>query len=252
MNNNCDFFGATHLGQKREINQDRILVSDLNNQCASLLVVADGMGGEAAGDKAAEMVVQTIQAQVSELPDFGDSADYFSALEAMVDRAQKDMERAVAKQPELASMGTTLTMACCEWPDLYVVHVGDSRCYLLRDGYLSRVTKDHTVAQRFVEEGVFSEEEAEKSPMAHQLWNVVTSDREIKPERHQISLGDSDAIVLCSDGLTKHVSDGKIAQTVAAAESAEQACRQLIELANAGGGSDNIAVIVGKFKALSP
>jgi protein phosphatase len=242
-----DFFAATHQGQKREVNQDRILVSLLGEGPATVMAVADGMGGEAAGDRAAEMVVQTI-GHVSSRPMPGhQDKHFFTRLESMVYAARESLVSAVADEPALASMGTTLTMACCDWPNLYVVHVGDSRCYLLRDGTLERTTEDHTVAQRFVDEGVLSEEEAEKSPMAHQLWNVVTAGREVKPERKQIELRAGDAVVLCSDGLTKHVSDSDIAKIVGDADSAETACQNLIQAANEGGGSDNIAVVVGRF-----
>lgn len=244
MTTHCDFFGATHQGQKRSVNQDRILVRQAEASDAALLAVADGMGGEAAGDRAAELVVGAIARSMGAglKPNH-----YFDQLDAMVESAQQAVRDAVSDQPELTSMGTTLTMACCDWPRLFVVHVGDSRCYRLHNGELTRLTVDHTVAQRFVDEGVMSEDEAEKSPMAHQLWNVITSNREIRPEHIEIQLAAGDAILLCSDGLTKHVSDEAICETVAGADTAKSACRDLIAQANSGGGSDNISVIVGRF-----
>ncbi len=244
MPTHCDFFGATHQGQKRSVNQDRILVRQAESSDAALLVVADGMGGEAAGDRAAELVVGAIASALGEglKPNH-----YFNQLDAMVEASHEAVRAAVNEQPELLSMGTTLTMACCDWPRLFVVHVGDSRCYRLHKGELTRLTNDHTVAQRFVDEGVMSEDEAEKSPMAHQLWNVITSSREIRPERVENQLSTGDAIILCSDGLTKHVSDEAIAATIEKADSAKDACRELIAQANSDGGTDNISVIVGLF-----
>ncbi|MEM9530837.1 MAG: protein phosphatase 2C domain-containing protein [Pseudomonadota bacterium] len=245
MTIHCDYFGATHQGQKRSVNQDRILVRQSPGDGPALLVVADGMGGEAAGDRAAELVVESI---ADALGEGLKPSHYFDQLDAMVEAAQATVQEAVQNDPKLSSMGTTLTMACCDWPRLYVVHVGDSRCYRLSGGELTRLTVDHTVAQRFVDEGVMSEDEAEKSPMAHQLWNVITSNREIRPERVEVRLSKGDAIMLCSDGLTKHVDDQEISPTITAAQEAKGACRELIKMANSGGGSDNISVIVGLFR----
>ncbi len=244
MTTHCDFFGATHQGQKRSVNQDRILVRQAQASDVALLAVADGMGGEAAGDRAAELVVGAI---ANALGEGLKPKHYFDQLDAMVEAAHAAVREAVEAQPELTTMGTTLTMACCDWPRLFVVHVGDSRCYRLHNGELTRLTNDHTVAQRFVDEGVMSEDEAENSPMAHQLWNVITSSRDIRPERVEIQLTAGDAILLCSDGLTKHVSDDAITATIAAAKSAKDACRELISQANSDGGTDNISVIVGRF-----
>ncbi len=242
-----DFFGSTHQGQERSVNQDRILLRDLGTSQATLMVVADGMGGEAAGDQAAHLTVGAIERALSNDDVHDSGSEVLDWLESLVSVAQSALKSAVEKSPELASMGTTLTMACCRWPELFVVHVGDSRCYLLNGKGLDRLTVDHTVAQRFVEEGVIPADEVEKSPLAHQLWNVVTFDREIVPEKHQRTLEPGDSIVLCSDGLTKHVENDRISATVATADSAKAACQHLIDQANAGGGSDNIAVIVGRF-----
>jgi protein phosphatase len=145
-------------------------------------------------------------------------------------------------------MGTTLTMAYLLWPRLYVVHAGDSRCYLLRGNRLEQVTRDHTVAQRLVDEGALSAADAEQSRWSHVLYNCVGGGtHEIKPEVYRARVEPGDALLLCSDGLSKVVPDETIRQELARRQGAEQTCRRLVDLANEAGGPDNVTAVVARF-----
>jgi protein phosphatase len=146
-------------------------------------------------------------------------------------------------------MGTTLTMAYVVWPRLFIVHVGDSRCYLLRRSELKQLTEDHTVAQQYVESGVLAADEAETSRWSNVLWNVVggASD-ELAPQVYKSELQLGDTLLLCTDGLNKHVSDDRIAQVLAEDADAEKVCRCLVAAANDAGGSDNVTIVVARFR----
>jgi protein phosphatase len=146
-------------------------------------------------------------------------------------------------------MGSTLTMAYILWPHAYIVHVGDSRCYLLRDSKLWQVTRDHTMAQEMVDQGHLKPSEAECSVWNNGLTNVLggTDHSDCEPEVYGIALTDGDALLLCTDGLTGSVSDDTIANELNQARSCEATCTTLIEAANNAGGADNTTVILARF-----
>jgi protein phosphatase len=144
----------------------------------------------------------------------------------------------------MPGMGTTLTLAYVAFPRLYVSHVGDSRCYLFRNNALSRLTTDHTLAEQLRQSG----RPAGVSQWDHVLWNALGGgEAGVKPEIHRVILEPGDAILLSSDGLTKHVPDETIAALLGQMSDATTACRQLVDAANAGGGSDNVTVVVARF-----
>jgi serine/threonine protein phosphatase PrpC len=146
-------------------------------------------------------------------------------------------------------MGTTLTMAYLLWPRLYVVHAGDSRCYLLRQGGLRQITKDHTVAQQLVERGAMTPEQAEQSRWSHVLWNCIGGGtRELNPDVYRATLQLGDSLLLCTDGLNKCVPDEAIQEVLAREGTAEDACRRLVALAHDHGGPDNVTVVVAHFR----
>jgi serine/threonine protein phosphatase PrpC len=148
------------------------------------------------------------------------------------------------------NMGTTLTLALVLWPVLYVAHVGDTRCYLMRSGMLSRLTTDHTMAQKLGEGAAEPVDAA--SNLHHMSWNSLGgSDQLPKPEITQVELELGDVLLLCSDGLTKHVSDAQIATLLAVDEPNAARCAKLVEYANAQGGSDNVTVVVATARVAS-
>ena len=144
-----------------------------------------------------------------------------------------------------------MTMVYIVWPRAFVVHVGDSRCYLLRNGELDQITVDHTVSEIMAESGQMSREEARHSPMGHALWNVIGGrSNELSVDVYKLTLERDDILLLCTDGLYDMVPHDKLQELLNSNLSAELACRKLVDLANENGGKDNITVIVSHF--LSP
>jgi serine/threonine protein phosphatase PrpC len=276
MRGKMDCHGLSDVGRKRAVNEDQFLIADLSKSMlihqtslahedhsrlfsgsqGKLFLVADGMGGEAAGEVASALAVETVARYLlNTMPWFfrleqGQEDDLRGELRATLEECQRSVE-AASTAPGRKRMGTTLTMAYLLWPRLYVVHAGDSRCYLLRGGRLEQVTKDHTVAQRMVEQGALSQQEAEQSRWSHVLYNCVGGGtHEVHPEVYRAALEPGDVLLLCSDGLTKVVDDERLRTELARHESAEQTCRRLVALANDGGGPDNVTVVVGRFLSM--
>jgi protein phosphatase len=279
MSGTMDCHGQSDRGLVRESNEDQFLIAGLNRSMqvhqtslhlddqtrlfgpseGRLLLVADGMGGHAAGKRASTVAVDSLAEYVlNSMPWFlrlheereGDFREY---LRAALSHCQHAVEAEAERVPARRGMGTTLTMGYLAWPRLYVVHVGDSRCYLLRGGRLQQLTRDHTVARRLVEEGVLPEAQAESSRWSHVLWNVVGGNsHELDPEVYKTVLARGDSLLLCTDGLTAHVGDDEIARTLGRPLPAAESCRLLVEAARAGGGSDNITVVVAHFRDTAP
>lgn len=277
MAGKIDCFGATHVGQKRATNEDQFLIADLNksmhvhhtslafdhhtrlfgNSQGKLLLVADGMGGHEAGERASTLAVDSIATYALNtlrwyfrLDEQSDD-DFQDDLKAAMEHCQATLSNEMAVLPQRHGMGTTLTMAFVIWPRLYVVHVGDSRCYLSRDGKLKQLTRDHTIAQLYREniEGPTEGEPDDKdAAMGHVLWNVIGGpDDELKPEVYRATLQIGDTLLLCTDGLTRHVSNDTIAERLRTETPAKQLCEQFIDLANDDGGRDNITVSIARF-----
>jgi protein phosphatase len=272
-----DCHGLTDTGRQRPENQDQFLIAGLNrgmlvrqtsldlvNQTqltgelkGQLLLVADGMGGHAHGDRASELAVRTITSYVLNTmpwffrldPDRED--DLVEDLAEALRRCEQILRAEGDAVPERQDMGTTLTMAYILWPRLYVVHAGDSRCYLFRDGELTQLTTDHSLAQQMVDQGILDPAKAEGSRFSDVLHNVIVADggTELKPEVNKTVLENRDALLLCSDGLTKHVADEQIAALLERSDSAAAASSELVAAANADGGSDNVTTIVARFDA---
>jgi serine/threonine protein phosphatase PrpC len=150
----------------------------------------------------------------------------------------------------MQTMGTTMTMVYIVWPRAFVVHVGDSRCYMLRNDELDQVTVDHTVSEIMVEKGQMSREEAEHSPMGHVLWNVLGGrSNDLSVEVYKLTLECDDVLLLCTDGLYNMVPHETLQELLNSNSSAESACRKLVNQANENGGKDNVTVVVAHFLA---
>jgi protein phosphatase len=266
----------TDRGRQRPSNQDHFLVADLNKSMrvhgtslhiddqtriyggsqGKLLVVADGMGGETEGERASTIAVDQLTTFVLNSLSWcfrleeDSEHDFEEHLKQAIESCQESIHDVARQHPEMKSMGTTMTLVYIVWPRAFVVHVGDSRCYLLRKGKLEQVTVDHTMATILAESGKMDRDEARKAPMGHALWNAIggRSD-ELSVDVHRLSLRPDDALLLCTDGLHDMVPDDKLALILNADTGAEAACRNLVELANANGGSDNITAIVTRFLA---
>jgi PPM family protein phosphatase len=269
-----DCFGVTDRGRVRPANEDQYLIADVEGSMliqqtslahedrsrwfagaqGKLLVVADGMGGHAAGERASTIAVDALTEYVLHtLPwFFGVSRaredDMLGVLGAAMNACQQKIEQESAKNGELQGMGTTLTMAYIIWPRMYVVHAGDSRCYLVRGGRITQLTTDHTVAEQFVEQGALTPEQAQKSRYSHVLYNCIgggTAD--LQPEVRKATLEVGDTLLLCTDGLSKYVKDDDLVASVTKQGNAESRCRDLLKQALDAGGADNITAIVASF-----
>ena len=268
-----DAAGLSHTGLVRASNQDHFLIAragryfetvstnlpdgdlpERTDEAGYSLIVADGMGGHVGGELASRLAIREIVRLALALPDWIVRIDG-RTLEAAAERAQDRIEKLNAmviergrQDPDLRGMGSTLTAARNLGRVLQIAHVGDSRAYLLREGALHRLTRDHTYVQLLVDSGQLTAEEALKSTARHVLTNAVggfSEDVQVDVERLQLANGDR--VLLCSDGLTDAVDDDAIRAALQHHPTAEAACRALIDDALAGGGRDNITVVVAGF-----
>ncbi len=270
-----DSYGMTDRGRRRKTNQDQFLLARFHKTIevahtslpeaylgrfgsaprAHLFVVADGVGGGARGDRASsvtlDVVAHYMTCGMGCFYDLDEAAET-DLTDELIESVSRSHERVRAEAAAIAGatgMATTLTMAHVIWPRAYVVHVGDSRCYHLRESDIRRVTTDQTVAQSLVELGAMDPETAETDPRSNLLTQAVGGGGgdPLRPEIVTVDLAAGDALVLCTDGLTKHVADTDIAARVARAESARGACEALVQDALDAGGTDNITVAIGRF-----
>jgi protein phosphatase len=268
-----DVTGLSHRGLVRPNNEDQFLVTRLTRSMETMvsslgsadvparadevnyvMLVADGMGGHAGGEVASRMAISELVNLALLLPDwiFRMNERSRPELEWRARQLLRQVNALVtdrgARAPALRGMGTTLTAARSLGRDLMIVHVGDSRAYLFRNGRLHRLTRDHTFAQWLLDSGQLAADEAQSSKLRHVLTNVVGgSDDDAEVDIDVLQLDDGDRVLLCSDGLTDGLDDETIAGTLSAAGSSNEACRRLMQLALDRGGRDNITVIVGAY-----
>lgn len=269
--------GRTDVGKKRESNQDQFLVADLNKSMlvqstslnleaqsrlygmshGKLLMVADGMGGHQGGNRASRMAVDLLINQLlnsmhwfssKESDETQREAGFVEDLKKLMQHAHAAIEKEARAEIGKKGMGTTLTVAYVIWPWMYVLHAGDSRCYLLREGELKQLTRDHTVSNQLVEKGGMTVEEANRSRWSNVLYNALGAGAaEVVPEVHKVELHPGDAILLCTDGLYRHIRDSEIRDLLDTELEPAESCRSLVDLANFRGGLDNITVVVARL-----
>jgi len=260
-----EVFGKTDLGRTRDHNEDRFLVADLTRKAASLqpevrrhdigprgtlLVVADGMGGAAAGELASEMATDTIYSHLVKTWNAEDELTpqrFAYRLKEAVEVANASIHAHAKAHPEVRGMGTTTTAAGVLHDHLYLTQVGDSRAYLIRGGQAHQITKDQSLMQRLVEAGELTEEEAAQSERRNIILQALGPDPKVKVDLTHQEVRRGDILVLCSDGLSGQVKKEEIAAIVSAAPDLSTACDRLIALANERGGPDNITVVVARF-----
>ena len=262
-----DLFGLTHPGKVRQENQDHFLLCTVHplavvhatslpnpdrlplrgERLATVLLVADGVGGTTAGGEASQVATEAVTRYVtSTLRCYhavgAADEEFLEALRA----AALEADAAVRAEAGVKSMATTLTLAIAVWPWMYVMQVGDSRCYYFWDGALQQITRDQTMAQDLVDRGALPPERMAASPFSNVLSSAIGGP-EPTPEVSRFDIRRRGCVILlCSDGLTKHVTDAEIAEQLGAMTSAEQVCHTLLDLALERGGSDNITILVGR------
>ncbi|MFE9663050.1 Stp1/IreP family PP2C-type Ser/Thr phosphatase [Streptomyces sp. NPDC005955] len=228
------FAAGSHKGMIREGNEDSGYAGP------RLLAIADGMGGQAAGEVASSEVISTLVTLDDDVP----GSDILTSLGTAVQRANDQLRMMVEEDPQLEGMGTTLTALLWTGQRLGLVHVGDSRAYLLRDGVLTQITQDHTWVQRLVDEGRITEEEATTHPQRSLLMRALGSGDHVEPDLSIREVRAGDRYLICSDGLSGVVSHQTMEETLASYQGPQETVQELIQLALRGGGPDNITVIV--------
>ena len=265
-----DVYGLTHQGLVRPSNQDHFLIGSLQqrlnvrhsslpdlgelpvaeDRVASLMMVADGVGGGKKGEAASQLAVQELTQYITESvrcyysAETGDS-DFTQALEAGAIECHRAVVAHGEQDPDTAGMATTLTLWIGVWPWCYLVQVGDSRYYQYRNDVLTQISRDQTMAQDLLDSGVFAKAVVANSPLANVLTSSIGG-RHTSPVVKRLPNSWSTTHLLCSDGLTKHVPDARIAERLGAMKSAREVCEGLLQDALDGGGTDNITITVGR------
>jgi len=277
-----DVAGLSDRGKVRDTNEDAFAIFKLgrfmeritsslppgqpverSEQIGYLLVVADGLGGHEAGDVASQTAVANTLEMVRRAPHWAlkldDPETREGELQAMYERAteylvgmQAAIRERVAADPSTAGMGTTWTSVYAVGLDLFMMHVGDSKAYLLRAGELSQLTRDHTLAQEYADLGMIPQEEVASHRLHHVLTRAVGSHEETpEADYRHVRAAPGDRLLICSDGLTDMAKEADLAGVLARHPDSESACRGLIDLALERGGRDNITAIVAGFADLA-
>ena len=258
-------FGRTDVGRTREHNEDSFVVADLNTMNAtlqpevrthhpgemgSLFMVADGMGGAAAGEIASAMATEVVLEELDSRwrkAAQHDSETFARAIKAAAETANARIHRYATEHPENRGMGTTATIAGLLADTLYLAQVGDSRAYLVRNGVAQQITKDQSLMQKLVEAGELTAEEAEVSERRNIILQALGPEPVVKVDLTHQQVRRGDVLVLCSDGLSGQIRTADIARVVEEQPDLVNVCKQLIDLANEAGGPDNITVIAVRF-----
>jgi serine/threonine protein phosphatase PrpC len=245
-------YGLTDVGRQRQHNEDCFLVADE----AKLFLVADGMGGHAAGEIASRIAVESIsEFIVHTKEDDGTWPHAYdehytrttNRLMAALRMANTRVLEAMRKDARLRGMGTTVVACMADGSKISVAHVGDSRAYMIRGGKISRITNDHSWVFEQVQAGMLTEAEAEKHPLRNVITRALGGALSVNPDASEIDSRPGDVYLLCSDGLTGMVPEQEILKLVTAnADDLEKACRELINMANEHGGLDNVTAILVK------
>jgi protein phosphatase len=259
-------FGKTDLGRTREHNEDTFLVADLSTGNASLqpevrrhqigargslFMVADGMGGAAAGELASAMAADLIYRHMATAwaADAASTPDQFAyRMREAVELANEQIYSYAREHPEVRGMGTTVTAAGIFGGDLYLTQIGDSRAYLVRGTEAVQLTKDQSLMQRLVDAGELTEDEAEQSERRNIILQALGPDPRVKVDLTHQPIRRGDTLILCSDGLSGLVRREEFAEMAAQHSDVPALCSALIDLANARGGPDNITVVAARFE----
>jgi serine/threonine protein phosphatase PrpC len=265
-----DAWGVTHPGHVRTENQDHFFVGSLirgvsvegtsvpeedqpivqRERLASLGIVADGVGSLPGGGDAARLAVRALVASVARIFHSADHAErddpeVFSRVLHEAALACHESLLQKAEEEEGGRFATTLTLFLGLWPHAYLLQVGDSRCYIYRAGRLTQITRDQTLAQELVDSGVLTRTAAEHSRWAHVLSSAIGGP-EAEPVVTRVVRERGTVVLLCSDGLTRHVPEARIAERLEAMTSSREAAEQLLQDALDGGGKDNITIVIGR------
>ena len=230
----------TDVGRKRLINQDTVYISDTPiGVLPNLYIVADGMGGEKAGDYASKSLIGYMLTYIEhtiKMP--------VTAIQGAIEYANANLFAEGSKNPNLSGMGTTVVAASIIDNTLHVFNVGDSRCYVLDENSISQITKDHSLVEMLVSKGEITRESAEYKENKSKITRAVGAEERILIDSFELDLAGIEYVLLCSDGLTNMVDDRKIFNIISSSAGVKSSAKRLVEEANLSGGSDNISILL--------
>ena len=258
-------YGESQIGRTRRVNQDQFFTMPLGAEgpgVSCFLGVADGIGGAPSGEDASFLAVHTLTRFVCEesgrlLRADANDGEVLETLRRGLRRCHTGLQAIVNHHPEFSGMGTSLTAGLVLWPRLYVVHLGDTRAYLLRDGGLRRLTHDHTYGQALLEAGVLNESSLKTSSMRNVLSNFLSGDSpekdtEVHPDVCVERLRPDDTLFFCTNGLTRVISDETLTRILTSGGPPQELGRTLIEKARGLEARDDATVLIGRFAAPFP
>ena len=230
----------TDVGRKRLVNQDTVYISDTPvGVLPNLYIVADGMGGEKAGDDASKSLIGYMLTYIEhtiKMP--------VTAIQGAIEYANANLFAEGSKNPNLSGMGTTVVAASIIDNTLHVFNVGDSRCYVLDENSISQITKDHSLVEMLVSKGEITRESAEYKENKSKITRAVGAEERILIDSFEVDLAGNEYVLLCSDGLTNMVDDRKIFNIISSSAGVKSSAKRLVEEANLSGGSDNISILL--------
>ncbi|RYX85673.1 Stp1/IreP family PP2C-type Ser/Thr phosphatase [bacterium] len=240
------FYGDTHTGQVRTNNEDRFLC----DEARGLFIVADGMGGHAAGEEASRIVLATLSNVLT--PDVLSAPSPHKALADVLQTANNEVIRQSESNFQWRGMGSTVVVASLQDDTLYTANVGDSRAYVLREGRLHQISRDHSVAAGLAEQNQIKREEIRTHVLRNRLTMCLGIEEQIMPDTLRLDLQHGDCVLLCSDGLWDMLADEEITHLLQLYQAPPEAVKALIQAANEAGGKDNITAIVFRPQLSSP
>ena len=230
----------TDVGRKRLVNQDTVYISDTPvGVLPNLYIVADGMGGEKAGDYASKSLIGYVLTYIEhtiKMP--------VTAIQGAIEYANANLFAEGSKNPNLSGMGTTVVAASIIDNTLHVFNVGDSRCYVLDENSISQITKDHSLVEMLVSKGEITRESAEYKENKSKITRAVGAEERVLIDSFEVDLAGNEYVLLCSDGLTNMVDDRKIFNIISSSAGVKSSAKRLVEEANLSGGSDNISILL--------
>jgi PPM family protein phosphatase len=243
MSNNASFTlryaARTDVGLRRQQNEDSVYAGP------RLLAVADGMGGHSHGEVASATVIATMSSLDSDPP----SDDLLGSMETAITEAGRRLKDMAGRDPKLTGMGTTLTAMLWDGTRFALAHIGDSRAYMLRDGCLYQITRDHTLVQSLVDDGQMTAEQAAAHPRRSLLMRALGGSGSVEPDLTMRDVCAGDRYLICSDGLSGVVGPQALHETLTTMGDLGEAAERLINLAKDGGGPDNISCVVAEVLA---
>ena len=230
----------TDVGRKRLVNQDTVYISDTPvGVLPNLYIVADGMGGEKAGDYASKSLIGYMLTYIEhtiKMP--------VTAIQGAIEYANANLFAEGSKNPNLSGMGTPVVAASIIDNTLHVFNVGDSRCYVLDENSISQITKDHSLVEMLVSKGEITRESAEYKENKSKITRAVGAEERVLIDSFEVDLVGNEYVLLCSDGLTNMVDDRKIFNIISSSAGVKSSAKRLVEEANLSGGSDNISILL--------